>query len=155
MDVRKLIEEINAITEDELIDDFEPSEVESFTDIPVDNQQTGSVADTLDAKTKIAKALEDVKEAIAYFKDITSQELDFVKDAAINFAIETLDTDITTIENALQGNNQEPQEQVDNMELEDVDADQEPENDESNEDEEELNFDDEAELDLFGDNNQE
>lgn len=147
MDIRKLIEEINALTEDELIDDFEAQEplaVEEIDLLPVEHEvDEVSTADSLDAKTKIAKALEEVKESIEYFKQITSEELDLVKDANLNISIEELDNKISEIEAILAGGKiEEPVE----VAVEETEVEEPVEEIESD-----VDFDTEAQLDLFGD----
>ena len=147
MDIKKLREEMNNLTEDEFVDDFDDTEInnDSFTDIdePVSDV---SVTDELDAKTKISRALDVLKDAVEDFKTTTAEEIDLVKDANISMAIEQLDSTINTMTQELTGNKEqvEPMDVTPSEELEEVPQDDEEDNDEL------VDFDTEAELDLLG-----
>lgn len=146
MDVRKLIEEINALTEDELVDDFDDIEVSDFelTDEPKVEENT---TESLDAKTKISRALDVLADAIEDFKNATVSEIDLVTDADLNVSFESLDGVVSEIRSALNGNTQ-PVVEEPVMDVEPVD--ELKDEDSGEEDFEEVDFDDEASLDLFG-----
>lgn len=60
-----------------------------------------SLADTFDAKAKIARALDNLKSAIEEFKDATSEKVDLINDGNLITEIEGLDRAIEGIETAL------------------------------------------------------
>ena len=60
-----------------------------------------TLADTFDAKAKIARALDNLKSAINDFKDATSEKVDLINDGNLVAEIEGLDKAITGIETAL------------------------------------------------------
>ena len=147
MDLRKLIEEINKLTEHEFVDDFN-SEI-TDTNLGSDENMT----DQLNAKTKISRALDVFKEAIDDFKSAVVEELDLIADAELSATIESLDditlkiTSILAGENSVEEDN-EPVNTEEELDREDEDTEEAtaPEEDEDVE----VNFDNEAELDLFG-----
>lgn len=147
MDLRKLIEEINRLTEHEFVDDFN-SEI-TDTNLGSDENMT----DQLNAKTKISRALDVLKEAIDDFKSAVVEELDLIADAELSATIESLDditlkiTSILAGENSVEEDN-EPVNTEEELDREDEETEEAtpPEDDEDVE----VNFDDEAELDLFG-----
>lgn len=100
MTVKKLIEDIEKllreedIVEDELQDEVAVEVEPTFHD-------TMSLADTLDAKTKIARALEALQGATEEFKNASAEKLDLLQDSALLQAIEGLDEALKAIENAL------------------------------------------------------
>ena len=145
MNIKKLIEEINNLTEDELVDDFEDTEVAEVVDTLDD---TTNVTDTLDAKVKISRALDVLKDAIDDFKDATIEEIDLVKDADLSVIFEDLDNIISRVTEFLTGKQENTEIPVESTEDEIEEVPQEDEEDEENE--EDANFDDEANLDLFG-----
>lgn len=147
MNLRKLIEEINRLTEHEFVDDFN-SEI---TDTNLSSDE--NITDQLNAKTKISRALDVFKEAIDDFKSAVVEELDLIADAELSTTIESLDditakiTSILTGENSVKEDN-EPVNAEEELDREDEETEEAtaPEEDEDAE----VNFDDEAELDLFG-----
>lgn len=161
MNTREIIEAINKLTEDaveeEVLQDIpeeEPSEEPTFND-------GISLADTLDAKTKIARALENLEAAIEEFKNATAEKIDLLKDELLLAGQEELDACIDNIKNALaNGSNildtntglndpfkaelpAETEEPVGEETEEAEEIEEEPEED--------SDFDNEAGLDLFGD----
>lgn len=109
MDITKLIEEINRLTEQDideitLQDEIEPEQpaqvIEPATIEPVFND-TMSLADQFDAKARIARALEALQAAVEEFKDATAEKIDLLQDQALNVGIEKLDALMLEIEQAL------------------------------------------------------
>lgn len=179
MNIREMIKELNRLTEEsiegvseDVLNDvpaeepeIEPKEVEDDKSI-TDNM---TLADTLDAKTKIARALENLKVAVDEFKEASAEKVDLLKDELLLGCMVGLDDQIKAIEAALAaGSNilkdtelndafktELPEEPVENDEEgETLDDETTLDNEESNEenseeDLEELNFDDEAGLDLL------
>ena len=150
MDIKKLIEEINLLSEDELVDEFETPTI--VDDVIVEERP--SLTNELEAKTRISRAFDTLKDALDYFKDITAEELDLVQDSLLNSSIEQLSDDVWAIESCL--HNDPTDSKVDDniedeVEINDDIEDKEVEEDE--ETEEEVSFDDEAQLDLFDDSN--
>ena len=151
MDLKKLIEEINKLTEHEFVDDFN-SEI-TDTNLGSDENMT----DQLNAKTKISRALDVLKEAIDDFKSAVVEELDLIADAELSATIESLDDITLKITSILAGENsvEEDNEPVNTEEELDREHEETEEATAPEEDEDvEVNFDDEAELDLF-DNDEE
>ena len=148
MDLRKLIEEINRLTEHEFVDDFN-SEI---TDTNLSSDE--NITDQLNAKTKISRALDVLKEAVDDFKAAVVEELDLIADAELSTTIESLDditskiTSILTGENSVREDN-EPVNAEEEPDREDEETEETTSPEEEDEDVE-INFDDEAELDLFG-----
>ena len=142
MDIKKLIEDINLLAEDELVDEFETPVVDDV----VVTEEKPSITSELEAKTRISRAFDTLKDALDYFKDITAEELDLVQDSLLNSTIEQLSNDIWAIESCLHNDPvKDTEEVVDEIEVEDDIED------EDNVEEEEVSFDDEAQLDLFND----
>lgn len=105
MEIQKLIEEINRLTEDDmdevtLQDEIEPEQPAEVVDEPEFNDNM-SLADQFDAKARIARALEALKDAVNEFKDATAEKIDLLKDQALTGGIEKLDGLMVEIENAL------------------------------------------------------
>ena len=148
MNLRKLIEEINRLTEHEFVDDFN-SEI---TDTNLSSDE--NITDQLNAKTKISRALDVLKEAVDDFKAAVVEELDLIADAELSTTIESLDditskiTSILTGENSVREDN-EPVNAEEEPDREDEETEETTSPEEEDEDVE-INFDDEAELDLFG-----
>lgn len=158
----KLAEEAELGLEEEVLQDIpeeEPELAPAFND-------GMSLADTLDAKTKIARCLENLKLAVEEFKEATAEKVDLLKDELLLQGMDELDNSIRGLEVALaSGSNI-----LGDSELNDAfktqlpQAIEEPETEETieepageeeieaDEDEElgEFNFDDEAGLDLLG-----
>ena len=151
MDLRKLIEEINRLTEHEFVDDFN-SEI-TDTNLGSDENMT----DQLNAKTKISRALDVLKEAIDDFKSAVVEELDLIADAELSATIESLDDITLKIASILAGENSaeednEPVNAEEELDREDEETEETPAPEED--EDVEINFDNEAELDLF-DNDEE
>ncbi len=138
MDLRKLIEEINALSEDELVDEFEDTEVIN-TELEV---KDSTLTDELEAKTKISRALAVLKDQVEDFKNSVIEEVDLINDTTITTSFEALDGILAEIADSLGGKEVEEVEEKTEIEIE------EPEEAEETEDTE-VNFDDEASLDLF------
>ena len=145
-DIKALIENINSLLEDDLIDEFEDSEI-------IADQVIGDMDNTteqLNAKTKISRALDILVDAIEDFKNTAVTEIDLISDADLGVSIEHLDTAIANIR-AVLNNNQEidmqKEESQDNAEL--ISQEEKEEEKEEKEEKEEVSFDDEALLDLF------
>lgn len=105
MEIQKLIEEINRLTEDDmdevtLQDEIEPEQPAEVVDEPEFNDNM-SLADQFDAKARIARALEALKDAVNEFKDATAEKIDLLKDQALTGGIEKLDGLMVEIEKAL------------------------------------------------------
>lgn len=172
MEVKKLIEQINKLVEEDIAeinlqDEIEPEQPAEVIDAeePVFGD-TMSLADQFDAKARIARALEALKAAVEEFKDATAEKVDLLKDQALTTGIENLDSLLVEIEAALAGGSQilgnselndpfktelpeEPaEEEQGTEELEDEEADQEEGDDEED-------FDLAAGLDLFAGNEEE
>lgn len=143
MNFKKLLEELNKLSEDELVDDFEDVEV---SDEHLDTPEEVDTTKELDAKTKISRALDVLKDAIEDFKSATIEELDLISDADLTASFEQLDTITSDIQNIITGKTDTVESEAKPEELETVE-DEETEDD----DLEEVNFDDEATIDLFGD----
>lgn len=146
LDVRKLIEEINSMTEEEFVDNFDDLEV-SDMDLVEEPQAEADTTESLDAKTKISRALDVLAAAIEDFKNATVSELDLVADADLNVSFESLDNVVSDIRGILTGNQEAKSEP---LEVESAPIEEEPIEDEE-EGFEEVDFDTEAALDLFDD----
>ena len=160
MDITKLIEEINRLTEQDideitLQDEIEPEQpaqvIEPATTEPVFND-TMSLADQFDAKARIARALEALQAAVEEFKDATAEKIDLLQDQALNVGIEKLDALMLEIEQALASGSKI----LGDTELNDIFkpqlpvASEEPQEDVKEQDEvEEYDFEAEAGLDLL------
>ena len=147
MDIKKLIEEINILAEDELIDDFEGIDVPNE---PVEmSAQPFDLTSELNAKTKISRALDVLIDAIDDFKNSITEEIDLIEDADLTSSFELLDEVVSQIQDAISGNNAQ-----DTM-LNDIEQEEQSNEEQASEDEEdeesEIDFDAEAELDLFSD----
>ena len=168
MNIKKLIEEINKLSEEDvnevtLQDQIEPAEPAELIEPekPAFNDNM-SLADQFDAKARIARALEALKTAVEEFKDATAEKIDLLQDEALLQGIDAIDNDVIALESALASGSQI----LGNTELNDPfktdlpaeaneleeepkaeETDEEPEEDE---DEEESDFDELAGLDLLG-----
>ena len=168
MNIKKLIEEINKLSEEDvnevtLQDEIEPAEPAEVIEPekPAFNDNM-SLADQFDAKARIARALEALKTAVEEFKDATAEKIDLLQDEALLQGIDAIDNDVIALESALASGSQI----LGNTELNDPfktdlpaeaneleeepkaeETDDEPEQDE---DEEESDFDELAGLDLLG-----
>ena len=129
MNIKKLVEEINRLAEDELIDDFEGIDVPNE---PVAMPEPFDLTSELNAKTKISRALDVLIDAIDDFKNSVTQELDLIQDADLTASFELLDEVTSQIRSVISGDDKPilPA------------SEKEPED-------EEIDFDAEAELDLF------
>ena len=169
MNIKKLIEEINKLSEEDvnevtLQDEIEPTEPAEVIEPekPAFNDNM-SLADQFDAKARIARALEALKTAVEEFKDATAEKIDLLQDEALLQGIDAIDNDVIALESALASGSQI----LGNTELNDPfktdlpaeaneleeepkaeETDEEPEEDED--DEEESDFDELAGLDLLG-----
>lgn len=161
MDIKSIIETINALTEDEVIGE------EILQDVPADEPEIApafndgmSLADTLDTKAKVARCLETLKQAVEDFKTATAEKIDLLQDEMLLGGIVELDEVIVKIEQALAAGSQI----LGNSELNDAfraelpqeeetpEVDEEPKAEEAEEDEETeevFDFDAEAGLNLF------
>lgn len=142
----KELKEDVSLAEDELVDEFDADVNASFED-------EVSLVDKLDAKTKVARALEVLKKSIEDFKDATVGEVDLLGDSLVLSCVEDLDACVKSLEDSLTLGTASAEEVVE----EDL-VDEEPLNDEAedaeaedDEVEEETNFDDEASLDFLAD----
>lgn len=168
MNIKKLIEEINKLSEEDvnevtLQDEIEPTEPAEVIEPekPAFNDNM-SLADQFDAKARIARALEALKTAVEEFKDATAEKIDLLQDEALLQGIDAIDNDVIALESALASGSQI----LGNTELNDPfktdlpaeanELEQEPEAEETDEepeedeDEEESDFDELAGLDLLG-----
>ena len=160
MSIKQILESIDLLTEeitseDTLIDTpAEEPEVE-----PAFNDGM-SLADTLDAKAKIARCLEALKAAAEEFKNATAEKVDLLKDELLLGGIEELDKAIVGIESALAAGSkilgdselndafktELPQESEDTQETEETENEVETNDEEDGGD---YDFDAEAGLDLL------
>ena len=118
MDIDKLLEELNLalgeedVKEDTLVDEApeaEPALEEPAAPAEPEEQpkeepafkDSMSLADTFDAKAKIARALDNLKASIEEFKDATAEKVDLINDGNLLTEIEGLDRTIEGIETAL------------------------------------------------------
>lgn len=146
MNARQLIEELKKFTEEDFIEDEMVDEFETPAITDSNLTDTTNLADELDAKTKIARALEILKKAVNDFKDATVMEVDLINDSTLMSTIEAIDQEIKTIESSLSGKVEPIAEPIDVP----VENDEMPVDDEDS-DLEEIDFDDEASLDFFSD----
>lgn len=162
MDIRKIVEQINKLTEQDIDEIQLQDEVDA--EVPVQEpafNDNMSLADQFDAKARIARALDALKDAVEEFKNATAEKVDLLKDQALTMGIEKLDAIVPEIENALvTGSNILGDSQLndpfktelpaeDDVPEEEVPADEE---DDEEEDFEEVDFDAEAGLDLLDNN---
>lgn len=118
MDIDKLLEELNLalgeedVKEDTLVDEApeaepaleEPAAPVEPEEAPKEEptfKDSMSLADTFDAKAKIARALDNLKASIEEFKDATAEKVDLINDGNLLTEIEGLDRAIEGIETAL------------------------------------------------------
>lgn len=151
MNIKELIEEINRLAEDELIDDFEETEI---SDDSFANAEPRDLTSELSAKTKISRALDVLIDAIDDFKNSVTQELDLIQDADLTASFELLDEVTSQIRSVISGDDNSilP---VSEIEPEDEEVPSEDEEIEDDQEDEEIDFDAEAELDLFSDEDNE
>ena len=150
MNARQLIEELKKFTEEDFIEDEMVDEFETPAITDSNLTDTTNLADELDAKTKIARALEVLKKAVDDFKTATVTEVDLINDSTLMSTIEAIDQEIKTIESSLSGKAEPIAEPMD-MPME---MDSEQTSDEDS-DLDEIDFDDEASLDFFSDEDEE
>ena len=153
MNTKQLIEELKQFTEEDFIEDEIVDEFETPIISDVNLNDTANLADELDAKTKIARALEVLKKAVDDFKNSTVTEIDLINDSTLLSTIEAIDEEIKTIESSLSGKVETDDEQI-TSEI-DIEDETEDETEEETTDEpdfniEEIDFDDAASLDFFG-----
>ena len=102
----------DAVAEDNLQDEAPEAEValeqpeEEPAPAPEEPEEpafndTMSLADTFDAKARIARALEALQGAVEEFKNATADKVDLIKDALLLNSIEGLDMAVEAIESAL------------------------------------------------------
>lgn len=99
----------DAVTEEEIQDVAPEAEValekeeEPEAEEPAEPafNDTMSLADTFDAKARIARALEALQGAVEEFKNATADKVDLIKDAVLLNSIEGLDLAVEAIESAL------------------------------------------------------
>ncbi len=104
MDLTNLIEELQTLIEDEIaeetmVDEIEP-EVMDITHTAEFND-TMSLADELDARTKVARALENLQAAVEEFKQATAEKVDLLQDSLLLAGVEQLDMVLASITEAL------------------------------------------------------
>lgn len=150
MNARQLIEELKKFTEEDFIEDEMVDEFETPAITDSNLTDTTNLADELDAKTKIARALEVLKKAVDDFKNATVTEVDLINDSTLMSTIEAIDQEIKTIESSLSGKAEPIAEPMDTP----MEMDNEQTSDEDS-DLEEIDFDDEASLDFFSDEDEE
>lgn len=161
MNMKKLVESIDKLieetTSEEVLQDVpekEPEVAPAFND-------GMSLADTLESKAKIARCLENLKQAVVDFREATAEKVDLLKDEMLLNSIDEVDKAIQDIEVALAagskilGNSELndavkvelPQEQEEEpTEEQETEEENDEEDDFSGED---YDFDGEAGLDLF------
>lgn len=150
MNARQLIEELKKFTEEDFIEDEMVDEFETPAITDSNLTDTTNLADELDAKTKIARALEVLKKAVDDFKNATVTEVDLINDSTLMSTIEAIDQEIKTIESSLSGKAEPIAEPI----AEPMEMDNEQTSDEDS-DLDEIDFDDEASLDFFSDEDEE
>lgn len=102
--LNKLAEEALDGVDEEILSDIpaEEPEIQPEVEEPVNGLEDNmSLADTLDAKTKIARALENLKIAIDEFKEASAEKVDLLKDELLLGGIAGLDDQVKAIEAAL------------------------------------------------------
>lgn len=154
MNARQLIEELKKFTEEDFIEDEMVDEFETPAITDSNLTDTTNLADELDAKTKIARALEVLKKAVDDFKTATVTEVDLINDSTLMSTIEAIDQEIKTIESSLSGKAEPIAEPMDMPMDTPMEMDSEQTSDEDS-DLDEIDFDDEASLDFFSDEDEE
>mgnify|MGYP004651956003 CR=1 FL=1 len=170
MSIKKLLEDINTLSEQDvneinLQDEIEPAEpaqvVEPQTE-PTFND-TMSLADQFDAKARIARALEALQAAVEEFKNATAEKIDLLQDQALLNGIDGLDQQVKDLETALASGSKilgdselndafKPELPAEPKEAEQTEHEENPESEEETEEDEDedfYDFDDEAGLDLL------
>ena len=153
MEIDKLLEELEltlgkaeAVSEEEVKEDavaeeeiqdvapeaevaLEKEEAEAEEPVEPAFNDTMSLADTFDAKARIARALEALQGAVEEFKNATADKVDLIKDAVLLNSIEGLDLAVEAIESALAAGELLKSELNDpfNAELPDNETEEEPE----------------------------
>lgn len=105
MDIKKLLESIDKLTEETATEDL-------FTDVPAEEPEVApavepafndgmSLADTFDTKAKIARSLENLKLAVEEFKEATAEKIDLLKDELLLGGLDELDEVVKGLELAL------------------------------------------------------
>lgn len=137
----------DAVAEEEITDEAPEAEVALEPEAPAEEPKeevkeepkeepkeptfndTMSLADTFDAKARIARALEALQGAVEEFKDATADKVDLIKDALLLNSIEGLDLAVEAIESALAAGELLKSELNDpfNAELPDNETEEEPE----------------------------
>jgi hypothetical protein len=148
--IKQIIAEIEALAEIDMVDDFEVP--------PVVGEVSVGATDTLEAKTKISRALDVLIKAVEDFKNETITDIEFIGDNTLLASIEGLDEEIKSIQQNLVSMGavvepapmEVPAEPMD-ADFEPVESDEDVITDEEDEEDDDFIFDDEAELDLFGD----
>lgn len=171
MEIKELIKSINTLAEDITSEEVLQDTPEQEPEVAPEFNDGMSLADTFDAKAKIARCLENLKQAVEDFKEATAEKVDLLKDELLLEQIEKLDVTVKDIEVALAsgsnilGNSElndafktelpsddfdtEETEEDEETEEETSEDEDEIEDDEEDEDEGEYSFDDQAGLDLF------
>jgi hypothetical protein len=170
MNIKDIIESINLLTEEgieeETLQDVPETEPEIAPEVKPEEpafNDTMSLADTFDAKAKIARCLDNLKIAVDEFKEATAEKVDLLKDELLLTSIEDLDEVVKAIELALASgsnilgdtglndafNNELPQAEEEPVEDE---VKEEPVETEEDEEDEiaDIDFDSEAGFDLLG-----
>lgn len=183
MDIKKLLESIDKLTEETATEDL-------FTDVPAEEPEVApavepafndgmSLADTFDTKAKIARSLENLKLAVEEFKEATAEKIDLLKDELLLGGLDELDEVVKGLELALasgsnllgdselndafkaelpQGEEEETEAPSEDNAETDGTAPVEPSDEENAEDEEveseEYDFDSEAGFNLLSDENE-
>lgn len=104
-----LIEEINKLSEQDvneitLQDEIEPEKPAQIIEPEKEEPfvtDTMSLADQFDAKARIARALDALKDAVEEFKNATVEKVDLLKDQALLSGIDRLDNQVQALEQAL------------------------------------------------------
>lgn len=166
MEIKDLIESINLLSEEITSEEVFQDTPEQEPEVAPEFNDGMSLADTFDAKAKIARCLDNLKQAIEDFKDATAEKVDLLKDELLLEQIEKLDVTTKDIETALaSGSNilgnselndafktelpaEETEEAQEKEEIEDEETSEDSE-DEADEDGEGYDFDIQAGLDLF------
>lgn len=158
LNIKNLIEEINALAEDEFVDEFEANELD-LADTPVMEEPFPSAevgtTEKLEARTNISRALDLLKKAVEDFKDSAIEEIEFIGDDLLLQSIESLDAEIETIASSLDIGKPAPVEveevpAEDEMPSESEEEEMDFELEELDDEEQEPDFELEAGLDLFG-----
>ena len=170
MEIKDLIKSINILAEDITSEDVLQDTPEQEPEVAPEFNDGMSLADTFDAKAKIARCLENLKQAVEDFKEATAEKVDLLKDELLLEQIEKLDVTVKDIEVALAsgsnilGNSElndafktelpaeeetETKEEENSDDSENEDSDDEDEIEEDEDEVGEYDFDDQAGLDLF------